>query len=87
MLGDDKMDSNIYQDASNDKNVTVSIYQLNIDTQKSTTAYKNVTFQAILKLSQDGLYQISGFCQCLVTKLAGYTSCTICTECCRKNLP
>ena len=52
MLGDDKVDSNIYQGASNDKNVTVSIYQLNIDTQKSTTAHKNVTFQAGLKLLQ-----------------------------------
>ena len=52
MLGDDKVDSNIYQGASNDKNVTVSIYQLNVDTQKSTAAHKNVTFQAVLKLLQ-----------------------------------
>jgi hypothetical protein len=51
-LVDHTVDSNFYQDASNDMNITVSIYQLNIDTQKSTTAHKNVTFQVILMLSR-----------------------------------
>jgi hypothetical protein len=46
------VDSNIYQGASSDKNVTVSNYQLNIDTQKSTAAHKNCTFQVMLMLSQ-----------------------------------
>jgi hypothetical protein len=41
MIGDDKVNSDIYQDASNGKNVAVSIYQFNTDASKSTTTHVN----------------------------------------------